>query len=347
MKGSQLSYYEQETAVIQSLGVFDMYFFQELEGKNGWIALDQENCKNQHYFIVYGDSGEKLGIIGVFDTDYDKNIIHTVVVQKYRGQGLAAKFKKRLMDELNLPFITVIINIDNIASIRATEKLPGVEKVSDEKFEHDFHKVKYILSNEVKKKNDKVPKAINEELVLQIDSDSTDPDSVLKQLVVDDIPIQIVNKILQYIPSNFSISDNNVGDIEWCILIWLTETACNAVRHIGYRMNIENNISYEISISYAITNKGGIKKLQINMQDNGIGIKPEHQDIIGTREFTTSADHNSRTGELFQGGYGRFFYFFKKDYAFPRWWELGVKNRSDNKQGAVSFLEIPLIEITK
>lgn len=144
MKRFELQRCEQEPIEIQSLEKFDMHYFQELEGKNGWLALDQKNCVNQHYFTVCGNKGEKLGIVGVYDTADEKNITHTVVDQKYRGQGLAAKFKLRLVDELDLPYITMTISLDNIASIRAAEKIPGVRKVSDEQYERDFHKVKYI-----------------------------------------------------------------------------------------------------------------------------------------------------------------------------------------------------------
>ena len=144
MEGPESSHYEQEPAEIQSFGDFDMQYFQELEGQNGWLALGQENCINQRYFTVFGSKGEKLGIVGVYDTADVKNVTHTVVDQKYRGQGLAAKFKQRLMDEINLPFITMTISLENIASIRATEKLPGVRRISDDQYERDFHKVKYV-----------------------------------------------------------------------------------------------------------------------------------------------------------------------------------------------------------
>ncbi|MEK7653498.1 MAG: GNAT family N-acetyltransferase [Patescibacteria group bacterium] len=142
--------HEQEPVEIQNLGDFDLQYFQELQGEDGWIAIGQEkyqqDYKNQKYFTVFGTNGEKLGIIAVYDApEVDlKNVIHVVVDPKYRGQGLSAKFQKRIMDELNLPFITVTINTDNIASIRATEKLPGAKRVSDKKYEDEFHQVKYV-----------------------------------------------------------------------------------------------------------------------------------------------------------------------------------------------------------
>jgi RimJ/RimL family protein N-acetyltransferase len=135
---------EKEKPEIKELGAFDENYFKELEGNDGWLALGDENYSNQTYFTVYGDNNEKLGIVGVFDTDEEKNVTHTVVDPKYRGQGLAAKFKDSLMAKLNLSFITLTISLDNIASIHATEKLAGVKKISDEQYEQEFDKVKYI-----------------------------------------------------------------------------------------------------------------------------------------------------------------------------------------------------------
>ena len=147
MKEYQTPIVEKEPAKIRWFEKFDMQYFQELEGQDGWIALGQENCSNQRYFTVYGEAGEKLGIIGVYDTDEEKNVTHTVVDPKYRGQGLASRFKQMLVNELNLPFITMTISLENTASIRATEKLPGVKKISDEQYESDFGKVKYLYEN--------------------------------------------------------------------------------------------------------------------------------------------------------------------------------------------------------
>ncbi|MDF1497568.1 MAG: GNAT family N-acetyltransferase [Patescibacteria group bacterium] len=135
---------EKEQAKINKLGEFDSQYFNELEGETGWIALGKDNCQNQQYFTVYGNEGEKLGVIGIYDTDEEKNITHTVVDPKYRGQGLAAKIKHVLMDRLDLSFITMTINLDNEASIKAAKKIPGLKKVSDEQYEQEFHKVKYI-----------------------------------------------------------------------------------------------------------------------------------------------------------------------------------------------------------
>ena len=135
---------EQEIVDVGSLDEFDQEYFQELEGENGWSAIGQENCTNQRYFTARGTKGEKLGIIGVYDTEEDQNITHTVVDPKFRGQGLAGKLKDQLMSNLGLDSVTLTIDLDNDASIKAAEKLSGVKKVSDEEYEQKYHKVKYI-----------------------------------------------------------------------------------------------------------------------------------------------------------------------------------------------------------
>lgn len=135
---------EKSQVEIGALGQFDEDYFRQLEGEKGWIALGQDNCANQRYFTVVGKGGEKLGIIGVYDTDDDQNVTHTVVDPKFRGRGLAGDFKRKLMQELGLASIILTIDLDNQASVRAAEKLPGVKKVSDEQYEKDYHKVKYV-----------------------------------------------------------------------------------------------------------------------------------------------------------------------------------------------------------
>jgi RimJ/RimL family protein N-acetyltransferase len=139
------------TPIVKDLRAFDMEYFKELEGGGGWLALGGDDYQNQKYFTVYSDKDEKLGIVGVFDTENGENFAHTVVDPKYRGQGLATKFKDRLMNKLGLEFLTLTVSLGNTSSIKAIEKLPGVEKVSDEKYEKEFNKAKYIYK---KPKND-------------------------------------------------------------------------------------------------------------------------------------------------------------------------------------------------
>lgn len=149
----KFSQMENEPVEIGKLVDFDQEYFKSLEGENGWIALGnedyQKNFSNQKYFVVLGTNGEKLGIIGVYDTLEDKNLTHTVIDPKYRGLGLAGKLQDYLMKELGLPFITATIDLNNNPSRKMMEKLQQthpdeVKKVSDENYEKKVNKVKYI-----------------------------------------------------------------------------------------------------------------------------------------------------------------------------------------------------------
>lgn len=127
---------------VSELGEFDMDYFKSLGG-DGWIALGMEGCKNQRYFTVYSDEGEKVGIVGVYDTNDEENISHTVIDPKFRGQGLARQAKEKLMEKLDLPFLILIIDLGNASSLGAAEKIDGAEIVSDEAYEKYQHKRKY------------------------------------------------------------------------------------------------------------------------------------------------------------------------------------------------------------
>lgn len=136
---------------VGKLDDFDLDYFKSMKDNGGWIAIGNEDYKNQRYFTAYSDSGEKIGIIGVYDFDDEQNITHTVVDPKYRGQGLAAKFKYLLMDKLGLPFINLTIEPGNKSSIISAEKmiddakkgtkLKGVKVSDDNKVKYRFEKL--------------------------------------------------------------------------------------------------------------------------------------------------------------------------------------------------------------
>lgn len=121
---------------------FDQEYFDQIDGS--WIALGQENCTNQKYFTVVDEAGEKLGIVGVYNTAEDKNITHTIVDPGHRGKGLATKFKLQMADALNLDAMTLTIDLNNDASLNSARKMPDTKRVSDELYEKEFHKVKFV-----------------------------------------------------------------------------------------------------------------------------------------------------------------------------------------------------------
>ncbi len=180
-------------------------------------------------------------------------------------------------------------------------------------------------------------------MVATTGTEITDFDQALTMLVLKDNPDRIVDDILKQIPEGFTPQDNNLGEVALSIRIWLTESAGNAIRHIGYRYNGINDITYEVDIfSKILVANDGRQFLEIDIQDNGIGIKPEILDIIGTKPFTTSKEHKQTAGTIWAGGHGRFSFYFKTETANPRGWKMRIENRTDGESGAISSLIIPL-----
>jgi len=87
--------------------------------------------------------GNKLGVVGVYDTNEETNITHTVVDPKFRGQGLAAKMELQLADKLGLSEMTMTVDLDNDSSLCAMAKMPDIQRTSDEAYEAEFHKVRF------------------------------------------------------------------------------------------------------------------------------------------------------------------------------------------------------------
>ncbi len=125
---------------------FDADYFHSLEGENAWIALGsekyQKDYNNQKYFTVIDAEGEKLGIVGIFDFDQQKNLTHIVIDPKYRDKGLLKNIYHKLMEKTGAKFLIATIDAKNIASKKAHEKA-GFIKISDEEFENEFQKFKY------------------------------------------------------------------------------------------------------------------------------------------------------------------------------------------------------------
>lgn len=182
-------------------------------------------------------------------------------------------------------------------------------------------------------------------LIASTGEEITEYDEALGNFVLNNNPDKIVDQILSQIPNDVTMADNYRGEIKQSIRIWITESAANAARHISYRQTGNDPIQYHIEVFCRIKMMHGGKYLEISMQDNGIGIKPENLGKIGQERFTTSGEHKSPAGTLHGGGHGRFSTEFKHDYAHPREWEMSIKNRDDGAQGAISFLTIPLRNI--
>lgn len=122
---------------------FDQKYFQSID-RDGWLALGNDEYENVQYFTAVSRDGAKLGIIGKYDFGEEKNVVHIVVDPKYRGLGWARKLESELMEITGVDFLTLTIDLDNESSLRSVQKLPGVKRISDERYEKDYHKAKFI-----------------------------------------------------------------------------------------------------------------------------------------------------------------------------------------------------------
>jgi len=126
---------------------FDLNYFQSIAGQDdNWIAIGMDNCFNQKYYIVQDEDSNKIGIVGMYDTNDEKNLTHILIDPNYRGLGLLKEFYKLLRQKENPVYLIATIDIKNISSIKSHEKA-GFRKISNEKYEKDFHKFKYKYFN--------------------------------------------------------------------------------------------------------------------------------------------------------------------------------------------------------
>lgn len=142
-----------EKPQIGNLAAFDLAYFKRLSGPNGWLAIGQSGCKNQRYFTVLGSDGNKLGIVGLYDTDDETNVSHTIVDPKYRGLGLAEEFKDKLLETTGESYYVATVDLDNAPSLAAMSKIPGIQVASDAEYESRYHKRKFRFERPTATKN--------------------------------------------------------------------------------------------------------------------------------------------------------------------------------------------------
>ena len=123
---------------------FDFSYFKQIKEENNWIAFNYPNCFNNKYFCIVLN-GKKIGIIGICDNDTDKNLLHVIIESGYRGQKYATKASYALLYRLNLPYLTLTIDIDNTPSLKAFSKDTNIKQISSDIYEKKYHKKKYIL----------------------------------------------------------------------------------------------------------------------------------------------------------------------------------------------------------
>ena len=139
------------------LAELDRNYFEDIRSRDKKLRSNKSfDYPDYRYFTVLSTRGEKMGIVGIYDTENDKHLTDTIVDPKYRGMGLAKKFKDLLMKELDLPYVTLTIDYDqyapddpsrtNTSSMRAAQKLPGVRRIEDPALER-IQKAKFVYKN--------------------------------------------------------------------------------------------------------------------------------------------------------------------------------------------------------
>lgn len=116
---------------------FDINYYERIsDGHADLMILSRDRAK---IYTVIDDNGERLGVVGIFYYD-NKPFTDVSIDPKYRGRGLLIEFYRLLAKELNLSQLWAYINNDNIASIKAHEKI-GFKKAKKV-----YNKFVYVLN---------------------------------------------------------------------------------------------------------------------------------------------------------------------------------------------------------
>ena len=109
---------------------FDQDFFDLLETVG---QIKQPDFKVLPYFHTVYANGEKAGIVGYQPASLpDTGNVEIILAPEYRGKGLIAKIYDTLAQEHHLKTLYATINLRNMTSISAHEKI-GFQRLPAEK----------------------------------------------------------------------------------------------------------------------------------------------------------------------------------------------------------------------
>lgn len=112
---------------------FDEFFFKSLKEHKEILILE-----SGFYYTIIKD-GKKIGIVGFIPAKLkDSGFIQIIIAPEFRGQGFVKISEEALIKKHNLKIIYATIKKNNIASIRAHEKL-GFKYIKEEKL-NEFRK---------------------------------------------------------------------------------------------------------------------------------------------------------------------------------------------------------------